>query len=139
MSREKRLIAVSCEKPPCDRVTVDVAPSILQPPPALRPIVSASLCPLGWEERRGEAAEESSASSEARRGGEKSPPPPLSSGQSQRSSAGSRRCSLSPYRLCCLQGQSETSKQVQGCQFIKCQTGISLPVIIKHSFNIQWP
>lgn len=34
------------------------------------------------------------------------PPPPFCSVQSQRSSAGSRCCSLSPYRLCRLQVQS---------------------------------
>lgn len=45
---------MSRKEPPCIRVTVDAVPSILQPPPALRPIVSASLCPLGWEEKRGE-------------------------------------------------------------------------------------
>lgn len=60
---------------------------------------------IGWEERGGagrggEAAEESSARSD------ESPPPRLRSGQSQRCSAGSHCCSLSPYRLCCLQEQS---------------------------------
>lgn len=42
---------VSGEKPASNRVmTVGLSPSILQPPPALRPIVSASLCPPGGEE-----------------------------------------------------------------------------------------
>jgi len=46
------------EKLPRSRVSLDVSPCILHPPPALRPIVSASLCPLGWEERRGEGMKE---------------------------------------------------------------------------------
>lgn len=42
------------------------------------------------------------------------PPPPLCSVQSQRSSAGSRCCSLSPYRLCRLQVQSEILPRAEG-------------------------
>lgn len=49
MSRGERL--VSGEKPASNRVmTVAMSQSILQTPPALRPIVSASLCPSGGEE-----------------------------------------------------------------------------------------
>lgn len=51
---------------------------------------------MGGEQQRG-----------SRRGERKALPLPQRSGQSQRSSAGSRRCSLSPYRLCCLQRLSD--------------------------------
>lgn len=47
---------MSGEKPVSNRViTVAMSPSILQPLPALRPIVSASLCPPGGEEVGGGA------------------------------------------------------------------------------------
>lgn len=49
----------------------------------------------------------------SRRGERKALPLPHRFGQSQRCSAGSRRCSLSPYRLCCLHRLSDNSKPSQ--------------------------
>ncbi|CAB1415563.1 unnamed protein product [Pleuronectes platessa] len=86
-------------KPPSSGECADVAPGIAQSPPG-----SASYClRIALSSRMGDE--------EGRGGGEKSPPPPHRSGQSQRCSAGSRRCPLSPYRLRCLQGPSEISKE----------------------------
>lgn len=68
-----------------------------------------------------------------RRRGEKGPPPPHRSGQSQRCSTGSRRCSLSPYRLCCLHRLSEYSRllQIFG-ENVPCDT---LVVCLHYFFN----
>lgn len=70
VSREKRLMSVSCEMPASSRVTVDVAPSILQTPRALRRVVSVREERGGGRgEERGEEERGSSIGEERKGGG----------------------------------------------------------------------